>query len=110
MFTYGFNEKRSTWEITDREFKKVKGKLLQQLTNFGQPIIEVVDANHENRGELLLAHRHDGQDLKSDHARETLAGLEAVWKRPVNLITRFEGKSVLLRFDGQGHAERRVEL
>src|SRR5690606_26736168 len=26
LFTYGFNEKRSTWEITAREFKKVKDK------------------------------------------------------------------------------------
>jgi hypothetical protein len=64
LFVYGFNEKRNSWEILDREFRKVKNKLLSQLTNFGQPIIEVVDGNFENRGELLLAHKHDGQDLK----------------------------------------------
>ncbi|HLT31385.1 MAG TPA: SpoVR family protein [Myxococcaceae bacterium] len=110
LFTYGFNEKRSTWEITAREFKKVKDKLLQQLTNFGQPIIEVVDANHENRGELLLAHRHDGQDLEGPKARETLVGLHAIWKRPVNVVTRYDDQGVLLRFDGQGHSEKKVEL
>lgn len=110
LFTYGFNEKRSTWEITAREFKKVKDKLLQQLTNFGQPIIEVVDANHENRGELLLAHRHDGQDLEGPKARETLVGLHAIWKRPVNVVTRYDDQGVLLRYDGQGHSEKKVEL
>src|SRR5499427_3681695 len=45
LFVYGFNEKANRWEILDREFQKVKKKLLQQLTNFGQPIIEVVDGN-----------------------------------------------------------------
>jgi stage V sporulation protein R len=110
LFVYGFNDKRNSWEILDREFRKVKSKLLQQLTNFGQPIIEVVDGNHENRGELLLAHRHDGQDLKGDYARETLKNLQSLWRRPVSLVTRYDGKGVLLRFDGQNHSEKKVEL
>jgi stage V sporulation protein R len=110
MFVYGFNEKRNSWEILDREFRKVKNKLLQQLTNFGQPVIEVVDANFENRSELLMAHKHENQDLKGDYARETLKNVQSMWRRPVNLVTRFEGKGVMLRFDGQNHSEKKVEL
>jgi stage V sporulation protein R len=110
LFVYGFNEKRNSWEIVDREFRKVKNKLLAQLTNFGQPIIEVVDGNFENRGELLLAHKHDGQDLKGDYARETIKNLQSVWRRPCNLVTRYEGKGLMLRFDGQNHSEKKVEL
>jgi stage V sporulation protein R len=110
LFVYGFNEKRNSWEILDREFRKVKNKLLSQLTNFGQPIIEVVDGNFENRGELLLAHKHDGQDLKPDYARETLRNLQTVWRRPCNLVTKVEGKGVCLRFDGQNQTEKKVEL
>jgi stage V sporulation protein R len=110
LFTYGFNEKRNSWEIMDREFRKVKTKLLQGLTNFGQPVIEVVDANHENRAELMLAHKHDGLDLKGDYARETLKNLQSLWRRPVNLVTRVEGKGVMLRFDGQTHTDKKVEL
>ena len=110
MFIYGFNEKRNTWEIMDREFRKVKEKLLHQLTNFGQPIIEVVDGNFENRSELALAHKHDGVDLKVDHARDTLQNVASMWKRPVNLFTRSEGKGVLMRFDGKDHSEKKVEL
>ena len=110
LFVYGFNEKRNSWEILDREFRKVKGKLLTQLTNFGNPIIEVVDANFENRSELLLAHKHDGQDLKQDYARDTLKNLGSLWRRPVNLVTRVEGKGLMLRFDGQSHSEKKVEL
>jgi len=110
LFVYGFNEKRNSWEILDREFRKVKNKLLSQLTNFGQPIIEVVDGNFENRGELLLAHKHDGQDLKADYARETLRNLQTVWRRPCNLITKVEGKGVSLRYDGQNQTEKKVDL
>jgi stage V sporulation protein R len=110
LFVYGFNDKRNSWEIMDREFRKVKNKLLQGLTNFGQPIIEVVDGNHENRGELLLAHKHDGQDLKGDYARETLRNLQSLWRRPACIITRYDGKGVMLRFDGQNHTEKKIEL
>ena len=110
LFVYGFNEKANRWEILDREFQKVKKKLLQQLTNFGQPIIEVVDGNFENRGELLLAHRHDGVDLRIDYAKDTLVNLQAMWRRPVGIVTRVDGKGVLMRFDGRDHTDRKVEL
>jgi stage V sporulation protein R len=109
LFVYGFNEKGNRWEILDREFQKVKKKLLQQLTNFGQPIIEVADGNFENRGELLLAHRHDGVDLRVDYAKDTLANLQAMWRRPVALVTRVDGKGMLMRFDGRDHTDRKVE-
>ena len=110
LFVYGFNEKANRWEILDREFQKVKKKLLQQLTNFGQPIIEVIDGNFENRGELLLAHRHDGVDLRIDYAKDTLVNLQAMWRRPVGIVTRIDGKGVLMRFDGRDHSDRKVEL
>ena len=110
LFVYGFNDKRNSWEILDREFRKVKAKLLHQLTNFGQPIIEVAEANHENRGELVLAHKHDGQDLKPDYARETLKNCQSLWRRPVNIVTKAEGKGVMLRYDGQEHSEKKVDL
>jgi stage V sporulation protein R len=110
LFVYGFNDKRNSWEILDREFRKVKTKLLQGLTNFGQPIIEVIDGNFENRSELLLAHKHDGQDLKGDYARETLRNLQSLWRRPVNIVTRYDGKGVMLRYDGQNHSEKKVDL
>ena len=110
LFVYNFNEKGNRWEIASRDFAKVKQKLLQQLTNFGQPVIEVVDGNFENRGELLLSHRHDGVDLRVDYARDSLRNLGSLWRRPVNLVSRREGKGVMYRFDGKEHSERKVEL
>ena len=110
LFTYAYNEKGNRWEIREREFQKVKSKLLQQLTNFGQPIIEVVDGNHDNRGELLMAHRHDGVDLRLDYAKDTLANLQKMWRRPVALVTKSDGKGVMMRFDGRDHSDRKVDV
>jgi stage V sporulation protein R len=110
LFAFGFNDKHQRWEIVTREFKKVKEKLLHQLTNFGQPVVAVQDGNFENRGELLLVHRHDGVDLKLDYARDTLKNLQSLWRRPVNLATKVEGRGVLFRFDGKDHSEKRIEL
>ena len=110
LFVYGYNDKHQAWEILNRDFRLIKEKLLHQLTNFGQPIIEVVDANWDNRSELMLVHKHDGIDLKIDDARFTLQNVQSMWRRPVNLYTRVDGKSVILRFDGKEHQDRKAEL
>ena len=110
LFVFAFNDKHNQFEIQTREFHKLKAKLLQQLTNFGQPVIDVIDANYENKGELLLSHRHDGMDLKDDYAKETLKNLQSLWRRPVNLVTRIENKGLMLRFDGTQASDKKVDL
>ncbi len=110
LFTFGYSEKHQRWEVLERDFKKVKEKLLHMLTNFGQPMIAVEDGNFENRSELLLIHKHDGVDLKLDYARDTLANVQRIWRRPVNLVTRTEGRGTILRFDGREHSDKRIEL
>ena len=63
LFAFGYNTKRNRWEIESRKFEVIKRKLLDSITNLGQPFIAVEDANFENRAELLLGHRHEGADL-----------------------------------------------
>jgi stage V sporulation protein R len=94
------------YQISDREFRKVKQRLLMQLTNQGQPIIQVADANHRNRGELLLRHVYDGVELKHDYARETLRNLHRIWGRPVALLTVVDEKSRVVSFDGEDFEEK----
>ena len=106
LFTYGVNKKSGDWEIQSREFKKIKRKLLFGLTNFGQPRISVLDANWDNRGELLLLHAHEGVDLQHNWAQDTLTSLSKVWGRPVLIATKSEDKGVVLRFDGTTHSEK----
>ncbi len=109
MFVYGFNQKTNNWEIFGREFKKIKQKLLFSLTNFGQPVIMVEDANFKNRGELLLRNKSEEVDLDMEHARDTITNVCAIWKRPVNLYTVFDSKRLHLRFDGKEHTEKVIE-
>lgn len=106
MFGYDYNRSTGRYEIATREFKQIKEKLLFQLTNFGQPFIRVIDANFDNRSELLLGHRHEGVDLKVEYTRHVLENLFAVWKRPVNINTLVDGKGRLFSFDGSEHSLR----
>ena len=106
MFSFKYNDQQETYEIESREFKKIKERLLFQLTNFGQPIIRVKDGNYRNRGELYLQQEHFGIDLKLDHAQDTLRHLHRLWTRPVHLETTVDGRTTLLSFDGTDHAIR----
>ncbi|MCB9785346.1 MAG: SpoVR family protein [Deltaproteobacteria bacterium] len=106
LFTFGYNRRNDAWEIKTREFLEVKAQLLGQLTNFGQPAIYVEDANHKNRGELMLWHKHDGQDLKADYGRATLANLVKLWSRPVHIRTQVDDKSVIWSHDGRTFDEQ----
>ncbi len=109
LFAFGWEPGRARWEVQTREFARVKERLLRLLTNRGQPAVAVEDGNHENRGELLLVHQHDGVDLRLDWARDTLRALQSLWRRPVVLSTRLDGRRTLLRYDGREHSSRRQD-
>ncbi len=109
LFAFNYNERTGMYEISDREFNAIKRKLLFQLTNFGQPIIVVEEANYLNRGELYLRHKHEGIDLKIDEAHDTLRGLSKVWSRPVHLETIVDESKMLLTFDGEEHRETEID-
>jgi len=108
FFTYKYNPRTQEYVIDSRDFEAIKRQLLFSLTNFGQPIILVQDANYGNRGELLLRHEHEGIDLKLDWALDTLENLHTVWTRPVHLETVVEGKPMLFCFDGHKHSEKKL--
>jgi stage V sporulation protein R len=109
LFVYDYNDRTNFYEISDRDFKAVKEKLLFSLTNFGQPFIHVEDANYENRGELYLIHDHEGVDLKIDEAKETLTNLYKIWTRTVHLQTVIDEVTTVLSFDGQEHDEYEID-
>jgi len=109
LFVFAKERRRDAWVITSREFEQVKQTLLFQLTNAGTPIVEIVDANHKNRGELLLLHRHDGVDLKLDWAKEVLRALARLWGRPVRLETILRGQPKRLGHDGRQPTEEPIQ-
>lgn len=109
LFTFAYNEDTEQYEIASRQFQEVKQRLLFQLTNFGQPIIEVIDANFQNRGELYLVHRHEGIDLDVPYAEETLRSLYYIWGRPVHIETLIEDRGhVVFSHDERGGRHQRL--
>jgi stage V sporulation protein R len=104
LLSFGYNQKNDRWEVESRQFEEVKQKLLFALTNSGQPVIQVEDANHGNRGELVLGHDHQGIDLRQDYAQAVLEALQRIWRRPVQVATLVEEKPALVRYDGEEHS------
>jgi stage V sporulation protein R len=100
FFTTEYDKRSSRWLISSREFAAVKKQLLDMLGQRGNPRIYAVDANHKNRGELLLVHQHDGFDVQLKWAEQTLGNLARLWGRPVGLETVVEGKGLVLGHDG----------
>lgn len=108
LFVYKFNKRTGKFEVDTRDFKAIKAKLLFHMTNFGQPIIRIEDANFENRGELLMTHLHEGIDMQPDFMTETLKNTQVVWSRPVNLVTVMDGEPHLYRYDGKEFTQHKL--
>lgn len=100
FFVYKFNKRTGQYEVDTRDFKAIKKKLLFQLTNFGQPIISVVDANFNNRGELLMTHLFEGVEMQPDYMAETMKNLFQIWTRPVAVATVIDSDPKIVTFDG----------
>lgn len=101
LFSFAYNKSNKQYEIESREFKTIKRRLLQSLTNLGQPIISVIDANFQNRGELLLQHQFEETELDKNYAADTLKNLHTIWKRPVHIQSVLEERPVLWSFTGE---------
>jgi len=97
MYVYRTNPRTGRPEVASRDHSLVKEQLLFGLSNSGQPIVEVVDGNHDNRGELRLVHRFEGLELDLKFAGETLKVLETLWGRPVCIESKLDGKGTLVR-------------
>lgn len=108
FFSYGFDKKRQEYIVESREFHEVKQKLLLSLTNLGQPYMNVVDANYENRAELLIEHRYEGVELDMQYAKETLKNVQAIWSRPAHVLSSSDDRQFILSFDGENFKEKLI--
>ena len=76
-------------------------RLLQQPSDrFIKTLIYVADGNYGNRGELYLAHKHNGLDIEIKYAVETLKNLYKIWQRPVHLQAQIDDEMILFTYDG----------
>ncbi len=101
LFLYNRNARTGAMEVSDRDWRAIKAQLLASMAGGGVPQIELLDADYEGRGELLLQHRFDGRELQLDQAGVTLSQVAKMWKRPCHLLTQSEGSGLRLCSDGE---------
>lgn len=90
-------------QVSDEDhWEDVKQALLRQVGMGAFPVIRILDADHQGRRTLLLAHEHDGRDLDMTHAEKTLEHLHALWGHDVVLQTRMRGKAALMTCTSDG--------
>lgn len=75
--------------VESDDFNQLKEMILQQYQN-AFPSITLVDANHNNKGELLMKHDNTVQDLDLADTRETLKTMRQFYGKPVHLDTMLE--------------------
>jgi stage V sporulation protein R len=108
FYQYGRDPHTGQLRIVSRDYQRVKQTMLYQLTNMGRPFIYVVDGNYSNRGELYLAHKHNGLDLEIKYAVETLKNLHHIWQRPVHLQAKIDDDMILFSFAGDQHKQQTI--
>lgn len=98
-------------DTISNDFRKIKNRLLVMLANGGQPVIQIMDADYENRGEMYLLHEFAERELDMNKAKDTVKNLYKIWTRPIHLQTiktDDEGNKtadILLTYNGKEHQE-----
>ena len=100
FYQYGRDPHTGQLRIISRDPVRIKQTMLYHLTNMGQPFIYVLDGNYCNRGELFMAHKHNGLDIEIKTAVETLKNVYRIWQRPVHLQARIDDDMILFSYDG----------
>jgi len=76
------------YKIENRDYKKIKDKLIRRHVNGGLPDIRLTDPNFRNTGEMMLEHTWEGRTLHPGYTTATLQSLFYLWGRVVHLATR----------------------
>jgi len=101
LYHYHYDPATNRMVMVHRDFDKIKQQMLFSLSNNAKPYIYVVDGNYANRGELYLAHKHNGVDLQIKYAVETLKNIQTIWGRPVHLQAYIDDEMILFSCDGE---------
>jgi stage V sporulation protein R len=108
LYTYRVEERNGelVWVVDETDWRVVRNTLVDNMTNFGVPVITVEDGDWEHRGELYLKHHYDGKPLDMQRTTRCLRYLVRLWGRPVHLETVIDDEQVLLSCDGNAITQR----
>ena len=83
--------------------------IVANMTNFGYPYLVVENGDYRGNRELYIKHLFEGQELDLVYAEKTLQHVYTMWSRPVHLETVYEGKRILLTYDGERNSKSTLE-
>ncbi len=103
LYTYKKEEVggEERWVVQTTDWEKVRDSMLDGMTNFGVPVINVEDGDYKRRGELYLKHAYDGKPIDSDYTEKTLHAIYQLWGRPVHLETVRDENLIIYSYDGE---------
>lgn len=106
---YVFKKEGDEWVIVEKNWEKVRDSITANLNNFGSPYLVVENGDYHGNRELYVAHVFEGQELDMNYAEKTLQYVFLLWGRPVHLETVYDGKKVLLSYDGERSSKTTLE-
>jgi stage V sporulation protein R len=108
LYTYRVEEYDGelVWVVDETDWRKVRNALVDQMTNFGVPILTVEDGDWEHRGELYIKHHYDGKPLDMQRTTKCLRYLHTLWGRPVHIETVLDDEQLLITYDGDAISQR----
>jgi stage V sporulation protein R len=89
--------------IADRDWKRIKQRLVHHLSTFETPLIFVQDGDFRGRRELYLKHAYEETELDQEYREKTLEHIFYLWARPVHLETVVNDERVVFTYDGTRH-------
>jgi stage V sporulation protein R len=106
---YIFKKEGDEWVIAEKSWEKVRDNIVANLTNFGSPYLVVDDGDYHGNRELYIAHVFEGQELDMNYSEKTLQYVYLLWGRPVHLETVYDGKKILISYDGERSSKTTLE-
>jgi stage V sporulation protein R len=106
---YLYKKEGDEWVIAEKNWEKVRDGIVASLNNFGSPYLVVENGDYRGNRELYIVHVFEGQELDLNYAEKTLQYVYLIWGRPVHLETVYDGKKILLSYDGERNSKSTLE-
>ena len=106
---YLYKKEGDEWVIVEKNWKKVRDMIVANMTNLGRPYLVVENGDYRGNRELYLRHLFEGLELDLPYAEKTLQHVYQIWGRPVHLETVYDGKRILLTYDGERNSKSTLE-
>jgi stage V sporulation protein R len=106
---YLYKKEGDEWVIAEKNWEKVRDGIVASMTNFGYPYLVIENGDYRGNRELYIKHLFEGQELDMVYGEKTLQHVYTLWGRPVHLETVYEGKRILLTYDGERNSKSTLE-